>query len=210
MHFEYATLERLLVRLFNLSESQRGALTGRFKYLQRHGALGSLRIERGRTRYGIEQILRCVIIFELIDIGCTPTRALRIVRTHWAGLRINLAHAWQDVRRLERDEGIDALMWTVVPHALQELGATDGMADVMVSDAAGEIAPAEMTRWPLKKPLSVARHAMFLNLPQLLAACCEALAGVDPLRVDAFRIALERLAQDGKPTPLEKESLLRL
>ena len=54
MDIGYGTLERLLVKLFGLSEPQRAALVGRFKYLQRLGGFGAAPAGRGRARYGLD------------------------------------------------------------------------------------------------------------------------------------------------------------
>lgn len=193
MDIGYSTLERLLVALFGLSESQREPLVGRFKYLQRLGGFGE-RVAKGRARYQIEHILRVVLTFELIDVGCKPTRAWRMVRTHWQNLRLNLGYAWRDARAYEAGERLEPLFWMIVPHALGELGAADGMADVDVSDHAGEMDPQKLLTWRGGAALQSDRHAIFINLPQLLAACREAIAIIDPRQQEGFCAALDDFA----------------
>jgi hypothetical protein len=166
MGIGYKTLERLLLVLFGLSESQRRALLGRFKYLQRLGGFGSQPSGRGRARYGINDLLQLVMIFELIDVGCSPAHSLRIVRTHWDSLPINFAHAWADLRRRPADPAEERLVWAVVPHSLAELGAGGGMFEV----------------------------DLLVHLPRLLAACVEAFAIVAPDQQEPFAAALDGLA----------------
>ena len=197
MEIGYQTLERLLVVLFELSEGQRGALLGKFKYLQRLGGFGS-RPHGGRARYQLDELLQLLVIFELLDVGCSPTQAVRTVRTHWNDLSVNLAYAWNDARSRLSGGTPETMMWTVIPHALAELGAGDAMIDVDLLEDAGELGPAEVLAWKPGKALGGNRHAIFIHLPRLLASCLEALAIVAPEQQQPFTTALDQLwaAQD--------------
>lgn len=199
MRIGHATLERLLVVLFNLSETQRAALTGRIKYLQRLDGLGAAAAPRGRLYYDVHDLLRTVVIFELVDIGCSPTRSARIVRTHQSDLFRAFVYAWRDVQRQRsgaaaRQPGIGHLLWTLVPHALQELGAGATSPGVAVPDRAAELEPHEVLPWTPTRAGAGDRHAIFINLPRLLAAIDEALGRVTPAQQARFRDELCRRA----------------
>lgn len=179
MGIDYATLERALMRLFNLSETQRVGLSGRLKYLGRLNALALEPTGRARRAYRLEDVLRVALILELEDVGIPPKQAARMVRMHWPDLQENIAQAWRDVRALEAGKPTEAVLWTIVPQVLSEMGAEDAMGDVTIVERAGDSSPQQLVAWN-PPALGADRHAIFIHLPKLLAACCEAFGTVKP------------------------------
>ncbi|MEO1969494.1 MAG: hypothetical protein ABGW87_12380 [Sphingomonadaceae bacterium] len=196
MEIGYGNLERLLIELFGLSETQRGALLGRFKYLQRIGGYGATLTGRGRASYAIDDILQIVLIFELIDSGCSPTHAVRIVQSYWDRARVNLAYAWSEIRAAPNGPLSEQLLWTVIPSLLTELGAGNGMLGVSLDENPGETTLGEILAWRTGKGPAAKRHAIVVHLPSLLTALHEAIAVVAPAQSEALTTALDRFARD--------------
>jgi hypothetical protein len=194
MFVEYATLEQMLMRLFEVDDSQRAALRGRFKYI-RPRVLDKEPIGRGIARYELDDILRIVMVLELEDAGCSPTHAIRLVGNHWTDLRAYFGDAWDAVRARESGGAAEGLLWAVVPHLLREMGTGTSEEALALNELAGELEVPDVVGWPVAA-LDGHRHALSINLPHLLAACCEALATMDGNVGQRFRGALDRLAED--------------
>ena len=193
MHMKYATLERFLVRLFNMSESQRGALKGKFKYLNRLGNAGEIGRASGPARYQLDEILRFVIYFQLLAGSCRPAIALRWVRTHWTSIEAGLLAAWQEVAEPDRYPTRNQL-WVVMPNVLSEAGSGESLLTTTIVEPAGNVSPDALLEW--RRPAADAnRCAIMIHFPMLLASCCEALAGIEPDLERRFRGAMnERVA----------------
>lgn len=189
-------VERLLVALFSLSETQRGPLNARLKHLRR--------IEKkpepsgpSWNWYGVDDFLKIVLLFELIDLGLLPSRAVRIARDGWPGLRANVADAWNDLTALENGETVQREVLGVIVHALQELGASQKMLDVKSPEQIGSTTPDAFLEWGLGNYRAFNRHGVFIDLVQLLRACCNAFATQVPEHQHAFRRAMDSLLEDG-------------
>lgn len=196
MEIGYGNLERLLIVLFGLSETQRGALLGRFKYLQRIGGYGATPAGRGRASYEIDDILQIVLIFELIDSGCSPTHAVRIVQSYWDRARVNLAYAWNEIRAAPNGPLNEQLLWTVTPSLLTELGAGSGMLGVMLDESPGETTLDEILAWRKGRGPAGKRHAIVVHLPSLLTDLGEAMRVVAPAQSKSLTTALDVFARD--------------
>lgn len=192
MHIEYATLEQMLSRLFEIYDTQLAALRGRFRYIASSGVLQRTKIGRGRARYELEDILRVVLIFELEEHGFPPGLATRIVRNHWDELVDALPEIWWEVGEYEAGRGpAEPRVWGVVPHMLREMGITED--DATLTEEAKEFAPEDMVRWPKAEyVLRANRSVTAVHLHLVLAACCAALATISPELEARFRDALAR------------------
>ena len=194
MFVDYATLEQMLMRLFEIDETQRAALRGRFKYV-RPRLLDTESIGRGVARYEVDDILRVVMVLELEDAGYSPMHAIRIVKNHWDDLQGYFGDAWDAVREREAGGSAESLLWAVIPHLLREMGADASEDMVSCNETTGPLAPVTSGAWP--RPALVSdRHFSAINLPHLLEACCEALATVGPDVAQRFRGALDLLARE--------------
>lgn len=191
MEMRLAELERLLISLFRVSETQREALTARFKNLRLLGGIPTVP-DGGWSSYDLDAVLKIVLTFEMVDLGYQPTRVVRMLRTHWERLQFQLAFAWADLEALEAGKEIELRMWGIIPHALTELGAAKRLRDVDVADKAGRFTPEEFLEWNRGEALKKPRHVVFVNLPHLLGACCEAFALTDPESETVFRDAMRQ------------------
>lgn len=185
-------LEQIMMRMFALSDFQREGLRGRIKYLGTIDALKLTPVGRGRRTYQLEDILRLLLILELEDAGCTPKHAARIVAGHWPALYETLGHAWGDVRAQEEGRPTSGRMWTIVPRVLADTGAAGVSDEPASAERAGLIEPAKLVEWH-PPALGADRHAIFLKLPTMLAACCEAVGRIQPSLETPFRGALDQL-----------------
>lgn len=110
-----------VVRVMHQVAPDNAALVARFKYMQRLGFPEGVNPGRGvRSVYGLEESLKVLLAFELLETGATPTRVVRMVRTGWPGLRGALALAWVAMR----DERVRPrrMMICATPGAFRELG----------------------------------------------------------------------------------------
>lgn len=110
-----------VVRVLHRVAPDNAALVARFKYMQRLGFPEGMNPGRGvRSVYGLEETLKVLLAFELLETGATPTRVVRMVRTGWPGLRQALALGWL----AGREEGARPrrLMVCATPGAFRELG----------------------------------------------------------------------------------------
>lgn len=74
----------LLGDMHDVPVGARKPLLARVRYLQRRGFPGGINAGRGGvTSYGLEQILKLALAFELIDAGLSPTHAMLVVEAEW-------------------------------------------------------------------------------------------------------------------------------
>lgn len=188
MPIRYALLKRLLMVLFDLSPSQAQALGSRFKHLQSNALLPEQRVGPAWAKYSLEDTLRIVFTFELIDIGLSPVRALRVVDTHWTALQIALASIWQARTQQEGAPQLVASVWEIVPHALTEIGPDTALRDVPIADQAVVVT---------EEALHVsarARHGIYVHLDRLLVAFLDACGVAAPHLIATVHEELDRLA----------------
>lgn len=142
--FSFKTVEMLLMRLAGVPEEQRTAFMGRFQYFQRMDfPVG--RVGRGRkVSYGFAEVWQLVLAFELLQVGTSPVRAVRLVRTSWAAARLAVAQAWSVSR--PRDRQVLALF----PSALSDLVPEVGAERRPARDPIGVLTAADLAEWLLE------------------------------------------------------------
>lgn len=91
--FGYSQIEEVIVDMSGVRD--RDMIRRRFKYLQRMSYPPRSNTGRGRrTTLALEQVLQVIVAVELMQVGASPTRAIRILRTNWEDLRPALALGW--------------------------------------------------------------------------------------------------------------------
>lgn len=89
----YLQIEGIIAAMGGLSD--REMIRRRFKYLQRMSYPPGTNTGRGRKAVlELEQVLQVIMAVELMQVGASPTRAIRILRTNWNDLRPALALGW--------------------------------------------------------------------------------------------------------------------
>jgi hypothetical protein len=89
----YLEIEAIITAMSGVSD--RGMIRRRFKYLQRMSYPPNTNTGRGRRALlDLEQLLQVIVAVELMQVGASPTRAIRILRTNWDELRPALALGW--------------------------------------------------------------------------------------------------------------------
>jgi hypothetical protein len=89
----YGEIEVVIVQMSGLTD--RELIRRRFKYLQRMSYPPRSNTGRGRkAMLDLEQVLQVLVAIELMQVGASPTRAVRILRTNWDDLRPALALGW--------------------------------------------------------------------------------------------------------------------
>lgn len=134
-----------VVRVMHGVDPDNAALVARFKYMQRMGFPEGVQPGRGvRAVYGLEQLLKVLLAFELLEAGATPTRVVRMVRTGWDALKPALAVGWLASR--ERGARPRRLMVCAVPSAFRELGETEDPA-APVAEPLRPVPMDDLVRW---------------------------------------------------------------
>ena len=89
----YLQIEEIIEDLSGVKD--REMIRRRFKYLQRMSYPPRSNTGRGRrTVLDLEQMLQVIVAVELMQVGASPTRAIRILRTNWDDLCPALALGW--------------------------------------------------------------------------------------------------------------------
>lgn len=84
----YAALEEALAHHLRVAPENRPKFRNRIKQLQRAGwPRGSNNEHRARVSYTAQQLLELAFVFELIELGLPPERAIRLVEFWWNWLR---------------------------------------------------------------------------------------------------------------------------
>jgi hypothetical protein len=98
----YGDVERSLMRVFRLDESQRGAFRGRLKHFQR---LGLPELEPGKGKkiaYTRELVFQWLIALLLAQLGIDPVLIVAAIKSQW---RQTLAPAIEDATKYQAQEG---------------------------------------------------------------------------------------------------------
>lgn len=89
----YAEIEGLIAMMSGVPD--RALIRRRFKYLQRMSFPPNSNTGRGRrTVLDVEQTLQVVLAIELMQVGASPTRSIRVLRTNWEQLLPALVVGW--------------------------------------------------------------------------------------------------------------------
>ena len=211
-----------VVRVMHRVAPDNAALVARFKYMQRMGFPEGVNPGRGvRSVFGLEEVLKVLLAFELLETGATPTRVVRMVRTGWSGLLPALAVVW--LAGLERGARPRRLMVCATPGAFLELGEADDprapvaealravpldrlvlwmeAADEEMPVTAGEVVGADAPRRLVIDPM---------RLAGALRAVVPAMSGLDADDVDAAYAALGAKAFAGAPRSAWADAARRL
>ncbi|KXU29941.1 hypothetical protein A0J57_18130 [Sphingobium sp. 22B] len=79
VHFSFGTVERVLASLHHVAGDRRSAFANRIKNLQRLGYPTGTNTGRGRAAaYDIGALIRLVVVFEFLQIGLPPERAIKV------------------------------------------------------------------------------------------------------------------------------------
>ena len=186
-----------VVRVLHGVAPANGALVARFKYMQRMGFPEGVGSGRGvRSVYGLEDLLKILLAFELLETGATPTRVVRVIRTCWSDLGQALALGWLAAR----DAGTRPrrLMLWAMPGAFRELGEPEDDR-ASVAEPLRPIPVADVVAW---------MHASEVELPNE-ASDIDPADGPRRLVIDPMRLAASLRAIVPKVTAMELEDLDR-
>ncbi len=172
-----------VVRVMHGVDPDNAALVARFKYMQRMGFPEGANPGRGvRSVYGLDQVLKLLLAFELLETGATPTRVVRMLRTGWIGLLPALAVGWLAAR--EKGARPRRLMICSTPGAFRELGEVeDPMAPV--AEPLRTVALPELVTW-----MDAADEAMPDGGRDVVSAGAPRRLVIDPMRLVAALRAL--------------------
>lgn len=84
MDLGYKQIEELLAALHGVEDEFRIALKGRIKHFQRNGWPGDTNTGPGkRAVYDFSKVLKLCLAFEMLQVGMTPDRAIKILSRNW-------------------------------------------------------------------------------------------------------------------------------
>jgi len=81
----FGQLEKGFIRIFWIDESQKGALRGKLKHLQKLGLPGGQHGKGRRISYTRELAFQLLIALLLAQLGIDPTLVVRAVKENWKG-----------------------------------------------------------------------------------------------------------------------------
>lgn len=187
MLLNYANIEAMLVQAHQLGDTGPATVAPRLTYLQRLGFPAGTRPGRGtKSRYGIEDVLKIAIAFELLQIGIQPTRAVRLVATDWRLAARALAEAARAGAGTKR--GGPARLIAFKADALAEPAAKDGGLGQPLPDAIGTFAGDALASRMDARERHVRRYIL-LDATGIMDAVVPALAAL-PV-TDAHEVARE-------------------
>jgi hypothetical protein len=122
MQLTHVQLEELLAELHGVPPVRAPALRARIKHLRRLGFPAGLNKGRGNAAtYTIGNVLRLLVVFELLQLGITPERAIRLLRGR-ASVLVDAAGACGRLFLTDEPRGLsDNLILYFDPHALGTL-----------------------------------------------------------------------------------------
>lgn len=98
LQFDNADMERLLAGIHGGAEAA-ATVQMRLRYLQRTGYPKGAQAGRGkRVAYEVDNVLRLMLVFQLLDLDLTPARAVNTVETNWTVVARALVASWRALR----------------------------------------------------------------------------------------------------------------
>ena len=126
MRLGYAELEAV-VRATHGAGAKPTALLGRLRYIQGlDWPPGGARGQGSRAGYGLEQVVGVALAFELLELGMSPVRAVRLLRSSWDVALRAIIIGWASGGR-----GARPVLLALAPRALDELGLEDDAGRVL-------------------------------------------------------------------------------
>lgn len=120
MRIGYRELEAV-VRAVHGDGAKPTALLGRLKYLQRFDwPPGGAKGQGSRAGYGLEQVLAVMLAVELLEVGVSPLRTVRLLRTGWPETRAAMLIGWAAAT-----SDVSPTFLALAPRALEELGVAE-------------------------------------------------------------------------------------
>ena len=134
MLLHFAAIAEVLMRMHGIPSELKDATKSRLKYFQnRHFPLPSSR--QGKARIGMDDAMKLVFAFELLQAGMGPLRALRLTATDWPMIREAIAAAWWR----SHGGGGEPFDLAIAPNALAEMNAKDEPLDTPLTETLGSL-----------------------------------------------------------------------
>ena len=180
MELSYRKLEDVLASLHQVPDRNRLALQGRIKHFQRNGWPGGTNTGKGRrATYGIGELLKLVLGFELLQIGITPDRASALLAANWDYVATALSLAFGAHER-SADQPFDVVIYCD-PNALSGLSGRAEQTDDPSDDTFFYNSTLQFARQLLEERHIAPRRLALINLSRLLGEIADLLEGWDPL-----------------------------
>lgn len=112
-----------MVRATHGAGAKPTALLGRLRYIQGlDWPPGGARGQGSRAGYGLEQVVGVALAFELLELGVSPVRAVRLLRGSWDVALRAVVIGWASA---STSRGARPVLLALAPRALEELGVED-------------------------------------------------------------------------------------
>ena len=175
MLLNYANIEEALIAAHGLGDLGPGVVAPRLTYLQKLGFPAGTRPGRGtKSRYGIEDVLKIALAFELLQIGLQPTRVVRLVTTDWLTSAGAIAAAVRDVAG---GDGAKPHLIAIKADAIAEPAEKNGGLGKPLPDLVGLFSPAALAEH-LTSPEVHDRRFILLDAGRMMAALAPALGAL--------------------------------
>ena len=142
MFLHFMAIGDALISMHGLPTDMRGAMKQRLSAFQRMGFPLPSRL-KAKAQLSLDDALKIVFAFQLLEIGMSPSRAARVTASDWDLIREAIAVAW--AARSERSRGEPAGSHAdgpaeelvIAPHALAEFGAKESTEGALLSETLG-------------------------------------------------------------------------
>lgn len=187
MHF--AAVANAVLKMYGLGPQHKNAVKQRMNaFLRLKFPLPSR--SRRKAELGMDEALKIVFAFQLIDAGMSQARAVRLASTDWPIIRDGIAEGWSwlDARADERG---DERWLAIAPQALTETGMTEIKSEAPLSETIAMLPLAER-----RKPNKFSRAMLSIDVGAMVVAFGAGLAEAKVTSEDDFNRAMRLFCTD--------------
>ena len=134
MFLHFMAIGDALISMHGIPTTMRGAMKQRLSAFQRMGFPLPHRL-KAKAQLSLDDALKIVFAFQLLEVGMAPSRAARVTATDWEVIREAIAVAWAAMPRRRPNGPAEELV--IAPHGLAEFGAKEPTQGSPISETIG-------------------------------------------------------------------------
>ncbi len=188
MFLYFSAIGNALVSMHDIDPALANAMKVRLSAFQRQGFPLSERL-KVKANIGLDDSLKLVFAFELLEMDWSPSRAARLTSTDWTIIREAIATAWH---RLDAGGAGDLETLVVLPRALVDFGARETTTNKPLSETAGLFA---LDKGPLHTAKG-AKSSIRIDVGAMADAFGKALEATGFASEEDFKRAMREFVED--------------
>lgn len=179
-HVPRSQLLNLLADSMLVPHDRRSAFLGRFQHLQRLSLIEGINPGRGKqAEYQAHQVLLIAIAFQMLQLGLSPERAVKIIKENQEQIRLAIRIAIENQAEIS-----PSLLWFdpgIISPAIEGYDVED-LADATFTQGDGETAMEMFKRYLVDGGVT---RLSFISVSNTLGSLLRAIEGVTQAEVDA-------------------------